>query len=191
MVPLVLAGGNLAHRSLPKLGLQLTAPIYSVPTRSMMSMPSQQNSNASVCYRHWSPRVHKACFISPIQHEPQQKFRAPSYWYCTGEVPPLPGWSPHSGGPEWQLIASAWRRDLPNSLCRARPGSASRTGLSAGTGGNVLLSQQCDLASQASGHCSAETIGRRAEADCTEDIPHLRSCSCAVPHGLAAWFTVL
>ena len=48
LVPLVLAGGNSARRSLPKLGLQLMAPKYPVPTHSMVSMPCQQYSNASV-----------------------------------------------------------------------------------------------------------------------------------------------
>lgn len=46
LVPLVLAGRNLAHRSLPKLGLQLMAPRYPVPTHSMTSTCCQQYSNA-------------------------------------------------------------------------------------------------------------------------------------------------
>lgn len=48
LVPLVLAGGNLAHRSLLKLGLQLVAPTYPVPSHSMMSMRCQQCTKACV-----------------------------------------------------------------------------------------------------------------------------------------------
>lgn len=101
LAPLAVAGGNLAHKSLPKLGLQLVAPRYPVSTHSMVSTPCQQ------CIYVLGALVTTGAQNLLYQPDPQQKFRASSYHYCTGEVPPLPGWSPLSEGPEWQLIASA------------------------------------------------------------------------------------
>lgn len=149
LVPLVLAEGNLALRSLP-------GP--SVPTHSMMSITR-------------SPLEHETCFS---QH---QELRSSSHHLCPGALPSPPGWSPLAGGPELPAIASAWRRPPPSSWCHARPGSAPGTGSSSGIGGNVPLCQQHVLAPPAWGHPSLEPVGRGGQGGGTEPLPHLQHCA--------------
>lgn len=149
----------MTQSSLLKFGLWPVACRYLVPTHPVALSAIQQDTllSQNLCVGGFGHYRHKICCISLSQPESQQKFRAFSYQFCSQEVLPLPGACPFSGGLECQRIASAQGRGLPSSLCHARPGSASRTHLSARTEGNIRLSQDHVLVLWALGHHPVKT----------------------------------